>query len=69
MSNKPEVKVTNHSSTSSVGYLLLLIFICWIMQMSGCDACQGTSSGTECAGKAIGETYKELKQGFEKGNK
>jgi len=64
-----ESKSSSSSGMSSVGYLILLIFICWLMQIAGCEDCKGTSSGTECAGKAIGEVYKEMKVGFDKGNK
>lgn len=67
MSDKQEITVRN-SSTSFLDYLFFGMIIGWLMYVSGCDACKGTNSGTECLGKSVGETYKELKIGFDKGN-
>jgi hypothetical protein len=64
--SEPKVIVKN-SSTSLLDYLVFGIFISWVMYVSGCNACKGTNSGTECLGKSAGETYKELKIGFDKG--
>jgi hypothetical protein len=65
--SQPTVKVSNHQS-SIVGSFITLFIICWIMFVSGCDECKGTSSATQCTGKAIGLIYKDLKFGFEKGS-
>lgn len=62
------VRVTNNP-WSTVGFIFWGCIIGWFMFVAGCDACKGTNSGTQCFGKSLGEVYKDLKTGFDVGNK